>query len=173
MSFNFMAIISICSDFGAQENSLYCFHCFPISLPWSDGTGYHDLSSHAATTVALESRACSPTREAPAMRNLCTAAKSSHCSPQPEKAHAKQRRPRQPKIKEFVFLYSSAIPLNCVCVHAHTYGGTSKADWLPSPPSLWPDTSIPLTWYHQEWALQVDWLSDCRKDRGTMKGRGG
>ena len=22
----------------------HCFHCFPIYLPWSDGTGYHDLS---------------------------------------------------------------------------------------------------------------------------------
>ena len=22
----------------------YCFHCFPIYLPWSDGTEYHDLS---------------------------------------------------------------------------------------------------------------------------------
>ena len=22
----------------------YCFHCFPIYLPWSDGTGCHDLS---------------------------------------------------------------------------------------------------------------------------------
>ena len=23
----------------------HCFHCFPIYLPWSDGTRYHDLSS--------------------------------------------------------------------------------------------------------------------------------
>ena len=22
----------------------HCFHCFPIYLPWSDGTGFHDLS---------------------------------------------------------------------------------------------------------------------------------
>ena len=22
----------------------HCFHCFPIYLPWSDGTGWHDLS---------------------------------------------------------------------------------------------------------------------------------
>ena len=22
----------------------HCFHCFPISLPWSDGTGCHNLS---------------------------------------------------------------------------------------------------------------------------------
>ena len=36
-----MAAVTICSDFGAQENKL-C-HCFPIYLPWSDGTGCHDL----------------------------------------------------------------------------------------------------------------------------------
>ena len=33
---------SICSDFGAQKNKVS--HCFPIYLPWSDGTGCHDLS---------------------------------------------------------------------------------------------------------------------------------
>ena len=33
----------ICSDFGAQYNKVsHCFHCFPIYLPWSDGTGCHD-----------------------------------------------------------------------------------------------------------------------------------
>ena len=27
------------SDFGAQEDKVcHCFHCFPIYLPWSDGT---------------------------------------------------------------------------------------------------------------------------------------
>ena len=31
--------------FGAQENKVYhCFHCFPIYLPWSDGTGCHDFT---------------------------------------------------------------------------------------------------------------------------------
>ena len=31
--------------FGAQENKVCdCFHCFPIDLPWSDGTRCHDLS---------------------------------------------------------------------------------------------------------------------------------
>ena len=30
---------TICSDFGAVS-----FHCFPIYLPWSDGTGCHDFS---------------------------------------------------------------------------------------------------------------------------------
>ena len=29
-----MAVISICSDFGAQKNKVS--HCFPIYLPWSD-----------------------------------------------------------------------------------------------------------------------------------------
>ena len=32
-SFNFMAAVTICSDFGAQENKVcHCFHCFPIYL---------------------------------------------------------------------------------------------------------------------------------------------
>ena len=34
-----MAAITICSDFGAPQNKVsHCFHCFPIQLPWSDGT---------------------------------------------------------------------------------------------------------------------------------------
>ena len=33
------------SDFGAHKNKAsHCCHCFPIYLPWSDGTGCHDLS---------------------------------------------------------------------------------------------------------------------------------
>ena len=44
-SFNFMAAVTICSDFGALKNKVrHCFHCFPIYVPWSDGTGCHDLS---------------------------------------------------------------------------------------------------------------------------------
>ena len=44
-SFIFMAAVTICSDFGAQVNKVcHCFHCFPIYLPWSDGTRCHDLS---------------------------------------------------------------------------------------------------------------------------------
>ena len=36
-SFNFMAAVTIHSDFGDQENKVcHCFHCFPIYLPWSD-----------------------------------------------------------------------------------------------------------------------------------------
>ena len=42
VSFNFMAAVTICSDFGSQENKVS--HCFPIYLPWSDGTRCHDLS---------------------------------------------------------------------------------------------------------------------------------
>ena len=43
-TFNFMAAVTICCDFEAQENKVYhCFHCFSIYLPWSDGTGCHDL----------------------------------------------------------------------------------------------------------------------------------
>ena len=41
----FMAEVTICSDFGAPQNKVcHCFHCFPIYLPCSDGTGFHDLS---------------------------------------------------------------------------------------------------------------------------------
>ena len=30
--------------FGSQENKVcHCFYCFPIYLPWSDGSGCHDL----------------------------------------------------------------------------------------------------------------------------------
>ena len=33
-----MAVVTICSDFGAPKNKVcHCFHCFPIYLPWSDG----------------------------------------------------------------------------------------------------------------------------------------
>ena len=43
-SFNFMAAVIICSDFGAPKHKVsHCFHCFPIYLPWSDGTKCHDL----------------------------------------------------------------------------------------------------------------------------------
>ena len=44
VSFNFMAAVTICRDFGDQENNIcHCFHFFPIYLPLSDGTGCHDL----------------------------------------------------------------------------------------------------------------------------------
>ena len=39
-----MAAVTICSDFGAQQDKVwYCFHCFPIYFPWSDGTRCHDI----------------------------------------------------------------------------------------------------------------------------------
>ena len=38
-----MAAVTICSDLGAQKIICHCFHCFPIYLPWSDGTRCHDL----------------------------------------------------------------------------------------------------------------------------------
>ena len=45
VSFIFVAAVTVCSDFGAQENkTCHCFHFSPIYLPWSDGTGYHDLN---------------------------------------------------------------------------------------------------------------------------------
>ena len=41
---NFMATVTICSDFGAPRNKVsYCFYYFPIYLPWSGGTRCHDL----------------------------------------------------------------------------------------------------------------------------------
>ena len=55
-----MAAITICSKFGAQKNKVsHCFHCFPIYLPWSDGTRCHDLSflnvEHFKPTFSLSS----------------------------------------------------------------------------------------------------------------------
>ena len=39
-----MSAVTICSDFGAQKNKVsHCFPCFPIYLPWRDGTRCHDL----------------------------------------------------------------------------------------------------------------------------------
>ena len=38
-SLNFMAAVTIWSDFGAQEKKVcHCFHCFPMYFLWSDGT---------------------------------------------------------------------------------------------------------------------------------------
>ena len=39
---NFRAAVTICSDFGDQENIIcHCFHFFPNYLSWSDGTRCH------------------------------------------------------------------------------------------------------------------------------------
>ena len=44
-SLNLMAVVTIHSDFGTQENKVcHCFHFFSIYLPWNDGTGCRDLS---------------------------------------------------------------------------------------------------------------------------------
>jgi len=41
---NFLAVVTICSNLGAQENKLcHCLHCFPNYLPLRNGTRYHDL----------------------------------------------------------------------------------------------------------------------------------
>ena len=41
---NFVTAIMVHSDFGAQENKVcLCFQFFSIYLPWSDGTGWHNL----------------------------------------------------------------------------------------------------------------------------------
>ena len=40
-----MAVITICSDFRAQEEKIcHCFHLFPFYLPWNDGAKCNDLS---------------------------------------------------------------------------------------------------------------------------------
>ena len=40
---NFMAAVTICSDFGARKIKVWhCFHCLPIYFPWSDGTRCHE-----------------------------------------------------------------------------------------------------------------------------------
>ena len=45
VSFNFMAAVTIHSNFGAQEEKIcHCFHFPPIYLLWSDETKCHDLS---------------------------------------------------------------------------------------------------------------------------------
>ena len=45
LSSNFMATITICSDFRAQEEEIrHCSYLFPFCLPWSDRAGCHDPS---------------------------------------------------------------------------------------------------------------------------------
>ena len=49
-SFNFMTAVTICSDFGAQENkSCNCFHFFPFYLLWSNGLP--SMGSHSRTRL--------------------------------------------------------------------------------------------------------------------------
>ena len=45
LSFNYMKAVTVCSDFGAQENKIcHCFYFFPFYFTWNDGTRCHDLS---------------------------------------------------------------------------------------------------------------------------------
>ena len=42
---NFVSAVTVFSDFEAKENKIsYCFHVFPIYLPWCDGARCHDLN---------------------------------------------------------------------------------------------------------------------------------
>ena len=56
-----MAVITICSDFGAQENKVWhYFHCLPIYFPWGNGTDPAEAWPWGATSrprsgVATES----------------------------------------------------------------------------------------------------------------------
>ena len=44
-SSDFMAKVTICTDFGAHEEELsHYFHLCPFYLPRNDGAGWHDLS---------------------------------------------------------------------------------------------------------------------------------
>ena len=42
-SFNFVAAVTVHSDFGAQENEIWHCYFLPINLPWSNETKCHDL----------------------------------------------------------------------------------------------------------------------------------
>ena len=49
---SFMAEVTTCSDFGAQEYKVYhCFHCFPIYFPWSDGTRWDGTSDESDALI--------------------------------------------------------------------------------------------------------------------------
>ena len=53
-SYNFMATVTIHSEFRAQEEeSSHCFHLFPFYLPSSDGTRCHDLQFSSVTQSCL------------------------------------------------------------------------------------------------------------------------
>ena len=45
MSFNFVVVVTVASDFGAQENKIcHCFHIPSTYLPRNNGTRCHDFS---------------------------------------------------------------------------------------------------------------------------------
>ena len=70
------------------------------SLAWEDSTAMEQLSPCITTTEACAARACALWKEKPLQRSLCTAMRSSSHSPQPEKTHAEQQRPRAAKNKK-------------------------------------------------------------------------
>ena len=58
---NFMAAVTICSDFGAPQNKVWlCFHCFPMKwwdkMPWSSFSECWDLSQLFHSLLSLSSR---------------------------------------------------------------------------------------------------------------------
>ena len=45
VSLNFKTVVTVCSDFEAQGKKIcHCWHFFTFYLPWSGGTGCHNLS---------------------------------------------------------------------------------------------------------------------------------
>ena len=49
-----MAAVTICSDFGAQENKVFhCFHCFPISSWQIDGETMEAVKDFALGALKL------------------------------------------------------------------------------------------------------------------------
>ena len=53
-----MGAVTICSDFGVQKNKVW--HCFPIYLPWSDGTGCCSAAAAAAKSLQSCPTLCDP-----------------------------------------------------------------------------------------------------------------
>ena len=50
-----MAAVTICSDFGAQENKVYhCFYCFPIYLRWSEGMKVKEESENVGLKLNIQ-----------------------------------------------------------------------------------------------------------------------
>ena len=61
---NFMAAVTICSDFGAQMKFGTVFHFFLFHLPWSDGTRCHNFSFfNAQFQASFFTRLCHPHQE--------------------------------------------------------------------------------------------------------------
>ena len=84
--------------------------CLPVQGTQVQSLVWEDSTCHRATKPKSYNHrspcACSPcatTREATAVRRLCTATKRSPCSLEPEKAHTQQEDPAQPKINTYFF----------------------------------------------------------------------